>query len=51
MDNKSELPDDIVFDPTDPHALDDLPELPEGLEWAIKITANADVIHADGTVN
>lgn len=51
MDINSELPEDIVFDPNDPTALDDLPELPEGMVWAVRITAEADVIHADGTVN
>lgn len=51
MDNKPALPPDIPFDPENPPDLDDLPALPDGMEWAIKIEAAADVVHADGTVN
>lgn len=51
MDNNSKLPEDIVFDPANPPDPDDLPALPDGMTWAIKIEAAADVLHADGTVN
>lgn len=47
----TDLPDDIAFDPDNPPDMDGLPELPDGYIWAVKITASADVVHADGTVN
>lgn len=40
-----DLPEDI--DLADPPA--ELPPLPDGYVWALKITANAEVIHPDGT--
>ena len=42
-----ELPADIEFDPANPPQ--ELPELPTGFKWALKISADAEVIHADGT--
>jgi hypothetical protein len=40
-----ELPDDI--DLANPP--EQLPELPKGYVWALKITATAEVIHPDGS--
>jgi hypothetical protein len=51
MDNQPELPDPVPFDPANPPTLEELPELPDGYKWEVKISADADVIHEDGTVN
>jgi hypothetical protein len=40
----AELPADVEFDPENPPA--ELPELPEGYTWGLKITASAEVIKA-----
>lgn len=45
----TDLPDDIDFDPANPPTESELPALPEGYVWAVKITAEAEVIHPDGT--
>ena len=43
-----DLPEDIVLDENT--NLDELPELPPGYVWGLKITAEAEVIRPDGTV-
>jgi hypothetical protein len=43
------LPADIVFDPANPP--DELLSLPPGYTWELKITAEAEVVHPDGTKN
>lgn len=40
------LPSDIEFDPENPPAEAELPELPDGFVWGLKITAEAEVIKA-----
>lgn len=45
----AELPADIVIDPANPPPEDELPELPPGYVWGLKITADAEVIKADVT--
>ena len=50
-DNTPDLPDDVILDPDKPLGPSQLPELPPGYKWDLKITASADVIHPDGTVN
>lgn len=40
----TDLPADVEFDPKDPPG--DLPELPEGFVWGLKVTASAEVIKA-----
>lgn len=42
-----DLPGDIILDENT--NLDELPELPEGYVWGFKVTADAEVIKADGT--
>jgi len=42
-----ELPADVQIDPANPPT--ELPELPDGYVWALKITADAEVVHADGS--
>ncbi len=44
----SGLPEDIVLDENT--NLSSLPELPPGYVWGFKVTAEAEVIKADGTV-
>jgi len=44
---KADLPADIPFDPDSPP--DELPELPEGYVWGVAVTADAEVVHPDGT--
>lgn len=43
----TELPADIDLDPDNPP--DELPELPPGYVWGLKITAEAEVVHPDGS--
>ena len=38
------LPPDIPFDPSDPPV--ELPPLPDGFVWGLKVTAGAEVIKA-----
>jgi hypothetical protein len=46
-DQRPDLPDPITFDPA--HPPESLPDLPPGFRWEITITADAEVIHPDGT--
>lgn len=39
-----DLPPDVVFDPQNPP--DELPDLPPGYQWGLKVTAEAEVIKA-----
>jgi hypothetical protein len=45
----SDVPQPVPYDPANPDA--ELPELPPGWRYEITVTAEADVIHADGTKN
>jgi hypothetical protein len=40
----SDLPDDIPYDPDNPPS--DLPDLPPGYVWGVKVTAEAEVVKA-----
>lgn len=41
---RAELPPEQPFDPEHPPAEGDLPPLPDGYTWGLKITAEAEVI-------
>lgn len=45
-----QTPEPVTFDPADPPRPEDLPPLPPGMKWELTITAETEVIRADGTV-
>jgi len=47
----TEVPEPIPFDPDNPPADGELPELPLGMHWELRITAEAEVVHPDGTTS